>query len=199
MCGKEERLEVMKSSKRAGMAITDCIFMCSRDGYNFTRYDTAFITPGTEHPTNWVYGDCYPTHGFALTPSHISPEADYELSFFCKDNHRSKKPGVLVRYTIRQDGFCSMNASETEETIVTKPFVFSGKNLFANIATSAAGYMYFELCDVNSGKTIKSCEMFGNKVDKKISFDEDISVLSGKEVILKIKMLDADIYSFKFE
>jgi len=199
LCGKYERLESMKTERRLGLAITDCIFMCSRDGYNFTRYDNAFITPGVEHSTNWVYGDCYPTHGFVKTPCHISSDADYELSFFCMGNHRSLKPNVLVRYSIRQDGFCSFHADDDEKIIVTKPFVFEGKTLFANISTSAFGYIYLELESQVDGEVLKSCEMFGDKIDKKIQFDGDISALSGKEVVMKIRLLDADIYSFKFE
>lgn len=199
LCGRKERLAVMKEERRLGLAITDCLFMCSRDGYNFTRYDNAFITPGVEHHTNWVYGDCYPSHGFLKTMSHISPDADYELSFFCMGNHRSKKPNVLIRYSIRQDGFCSFHADDEEKIIVTKSFVFEGKKLYANISTSAMGYVYIELKGVADDKCLKSCEMFGDKVDKEIVFDEDINILSGKEVVMKIRLLDADIYSFKFE
>ncbi len=199
LCGKEERLEAMKEHPRIGLAITDCIFMCSRDGVNFTRYDKAYITPGVEHDYNWVYGDGYPSHGFIKTPSHVSPNADYELSFYCMGNHRSAEPSSLVRYSIRQDGFCSLNAGEKEEVVVTKPFSFEGSKLFANISTSAAGYLYFEIKSLEDGKVIKSCEMFGDKIDKEIGFDEDISLLSGKEVVMIIRMYDADIYSIKFE
>jgi len=109
----------------------------------------------------------------------------------------SGKPAALRRYTLRLDGFASMHAGENEEILTTKPFVFEGSKLFANISTSAWGYMYFEL--TCGGKTVKSCEMFGDSVNKQICFEDDISQFAGKETILKIRMRDADIYSFKFE
>ena len=199
LCGKEERLRVIKENEpRAGLAITDCLFMCSRDGYKFTRYDKAFITPGVEHTTNWVYGDCYPTHGLALAPSHVSSEADCELSFFCQGNHRSSKPNTLIRYAIRQDGFCSFHADGNEEVVTTKPFVFKGNSLYANMATSAAGYVYFELKTAD-GEVMKSCEMFGDRVDKLIGFDKSLQDFCGKEVVLTMRMCEADVYSIKFE
>ena len=59
-------------SKREGLAITDCAFMCSRDGRNFKRYDEAFFKAGPEYGYNWVYGDCYPAKGFLTTKSKFA-------------------------------------------------------------------------------------------------------------------------------
>jgi len=197
LCGLEGRKKRFEKGRRQGLTVTDCVFMTSRDGVKFTRYDESFIRPGAEHETNWVYGSCYPSVGFVETPSHINPDCDNELSMFCYENHMSGKPAALRRYTLRLDGFASMHAGENEEILTTKPFVFEGSKLFANISTSAWGYMYFEL--TCGGKTVKSCEMFGDSVNKQICFEDDISQFAGKETILKIRMRDADIYSFKFE
>ena len=97
---------------------------------------------------------------------------------------------------MRVDGFASYRA-EGKEVLVTKPFKFSGENLFVNFATSSRGYMYFTLCD-KDGNSIKSCETFGDSTDRKVRFDGDVAAFSGKEVILKIEMSDADIYSMIF-
>jgi hypothetical protein len=95
------------------------------------------------------------------------------------------------------DGFASLHADE-EETIVTKPFIYEGENLYANISTSAFGHLYFTLiCD---GEQAESCEIFGDSIDKKIHFPKDaVKRFAGKEVIMQIKLYDADIYSIKFE
>lgn len=197
LAGREKRLERMKHHPRYGLTVTDCVFMCSRDGWHFKRYDEAFMTPGPEVPTNWVYGDCYPSYGLIETPSAI-PGADKELSFFTFDNHWMGIPTDLYRYSMRMDGFVSLHAGAKEQTIVTKPFTFEGMELFANLATSARGYVIFILTDEN-GKKYESCRTFGNSTDKRIHFGENVlASLAGKEVTLTMRIKDADIYSIQF-
>ena len=65
--GAARRRRRMRASPRYGLTITDCVFMCSRDGRRWRRWDEAFMTPGPEREHNWVYGDCYPAVG--LIPS----------------------------------------------------------------------------------------------------------------------------------
>ena len=199
LCGKETRLERVKIERRLGLAITDCVFMTSRDGVHFTRYDDAYLRPGTEHLTNWKYGDCYPAIGLINSASRYYENADSELSMLCHETNLIDDAPVkqLRRYVIRQDGFCSMHAGEKEELVVTKPFTFEGDTLYANISTSAAGYMYFEIKS-SDGKAIKSCEMFGDSIDKKIGLS-DLSEFSGKEVVMTVRVKDADLYSIKFQ
>lgn len=188
LCGREERLERMKQHKRYGLAITDCVFICSRDGENFMKYDEAFMRPGTERGGNWSYGDCYPAVGFVVNGD--------KMSMFCPEGGFGCR-NQIVRYSLRVDGFRSFHAGAIEKEVVTKPFIFSGSNLYANISTSAAGYIYFEIKD-SDGKIAESCEMFGDSIDKKICFNKSLSDFSGKEVVLTMKMRDADIYSIKF-
>ena len=151
-----------------------------------------------ENPESWVYGDCYVTHGLIETPSDI-PFADNEYSLFVGENYRSEKGyDLLVRYTVRLDGFVSKRAGEVEKLLVTKEFVYDGDALYANIATSAKGHAYFTL---RSGEeSFSSYEVFGNSVDKKIHFTDETAVkkLSGKTVTLEVTLLDADLYSIRF-
>ena len=196
LCGAEARKKRMEGSRRMGLAVTDCIFMTSRDGVHFTRYDEAFIRPGAEHGTNWVYGSCYPTVGIVETSSAVKADCDREWSMFCYENHMSGQATQIRRYALRQDGFCSMHAGEQEEILVTKPFVFEGKKLYANLSSSAWGYLYFELSC--GGRTIRSCEMFGDSVEKEIGFEEEIEEFAGKETVLTVRLRDADLYSIRF-
>ena len=198
LCGKEKRQERMKKHKRYGLAITDCVFMFSRDGYNFKRYDEAFLSPLPENGNNWVYGDCYPTRGIVETPSDILG-ADPELSFLVKENHWQGLPAVLRRYTLRRDGFVSLHAGAKEEIIVTKPFIYNGESLKINFSTSAYGYMYFTLKGEN-GIEITSDETFGNSTNRKVTFENNlVKELSNTPVTLTIKLKDADLYSIIFE
>ena len=197
LCGKEKRLERMRSSPRYGLTVTDCVFMCSRDGFRWDRTDEAFLRPGPEEPYNWVYGDCYPARGLVETPGSY-PGTDDELSFFTFTNHWSGTPAKLWRNTIRMDGFLSRHAPYEEKVVVTKPFVYDGNELRVNFSTSALGYLYVTLRAAD-GREIKSCETFGDSTDRVIDFEDGSAAdLCGQEVVMSIRLRDADIWSFRF-
>lgn len=200
LCGKEKRRVRIEhdNSIRSGTAFTDCAFMTSRDGINFHRYGTAFMSAGEETGRNWLYGDCYPTPNFALTPSTYEGAPD-ELSFYCVENHLLGIPAVLYRYTLRLDGFASLHADDEEKLVITKPFTYDGDNLYINFASSAFGYIYFTLVS-EDGERFESCETFGNTVDRRVIFNDTsaVSKLSGKKVTLEMRMFDSDIYSMRF-
>ena len=100
---------------------------------------------------------------------------------------------------LQADGFVSFYAPAKERVIVTKPFTFEGSRLLANMETSARGYIYFTIKSAD-GDVVESCEMFGDSTDKKIGFEDgDIAKLCGKEVVLEMRMLDADIYAIRFQ
>lgn len=196
LCGSGARAERMKLHRRYGLALTDCAFMCSRDGMHFTRYDEAFMRPGPEHPFNWVYGSCYPSVGFVETPGFI-PGCDNEWSFYAKHGHWTKGASELYRYALRQDGFVSLYAGGDERIIVTKPFVYGGTRLKINFSTSARGYMMIRLISENAAAV--SCELFGDSVNREVDFDVDPATFTGKPVTMEIRLKDADFYSWRFE
>lgn len=197
LCGKEKRLQRIEKSKRYGLVVTDCVFMSSRDGYNFKRHDEAFMPPMPENGRNWVYGDSYVARGMIETPSDVQG-AESEISIFAFDNHWGGHPSNFIRFTIRKDGFVSLRAGAEEEKVVTKPFVFEGEEMRINFATSARGYMYFTLIDEN-GNRYDSLETFGNLTDRKVVFGEGVvKSLSGKPVTLEVIMRDSDLYAIRF-
>jgi len=198
LCGSEKRKARMVKSPRYGLTVTDCVFMVSRDGYHFKRYDEAFMPPLPENGKNWVYGDCYPARGLIELPSD-TPGAEPEISLFAYDNHWMGEPSNFIRYTIRRDGFVSLHSGAREDTIVTKPFIYDGSELRINFSTSARGYMYFTLT-AEDGTQAVSLETFGNTTDRRVVFDENaVKSMSGKPVTLSVRMRDADLYSIRFE
>ena len=199
LCTKEGRLKRIKENARLGLALTDCIFMTSRDGVNFKRYNEAFMTPGAEYDGNWIYGDCYPARGFILTdPEKNGEDVDQELSLLCHDREKYGGNLRLRRYTIRRDGFVSLHAGEEEKLLVTKPFVFEGEKLTVNLSTSAFGYAVFKLETADGKLCTESVEYFGDSTDKPIAFRDPTVLFSGKEVVMTVRLRDADIYSFRF-
>ena len=199
LSSKEVRHKRVLEHPRYGMALTDCIFITSRDGIHFQRYNEAFVRPRAEHDGAWIYGDCYLSTGIAFTPSIYGENSDDEISLYCPDSSREKHKGLLRRMVIRQDGFVSRHAGEEEKVLVTKPFVFEGTKLLANISTSAVGRAIFKLETTDGALSTESTEIFGDRVDKPIAFYEPLPIFAGKEVVLTVKLLDADIYAIKFE
>ncbi len=196
--GKDFRRSRMKMETRFGLTITDCVFIVSRDGRNFHRFPNAFMRPEMENQVNWVYGDCYPSRGFAVTPNTV-PGAPDELSMYAPTSQWMQEPAVLNRYSLRMDGFASIHADGSERIATTKVLTYEGKDLFINFETSAMGYLFVTLIDAK-GKRFASCETFGNTLDRKVVFDdpEAVKANSGKPVTIEFRLRDADVYSMQF-
>lgn len=199
LCGKENRQLRMQNEPRIGLAITDCMFMTSRDGENWERFDEeAFLGGGPENGFNWVYGDAYLAYGMTET---VGENGDMELSMYAPDGHWCHRPTRLYRYTIRLDGFASFRSGYTQSRILTKPFTFDGGQMEVNFKTSAAGGVYVNVLDSdgNSIDGYQSCELFGDTTSRKVNFDKSLVDLNGRTVRLEFLLSDADIYSFVIE
>ncbi|MBQ2749024.1 MAG: hypothetical protein IJF34_04490 [Clostridia bacterium] len=199
LCGRERRLYRNTFHPRYGQTITDCVFITSRDGQKFTRYDEAFMRPEAESPYNWMYGDCYPARGILETPN-MMPGGDPEISLLVPEKHWSGEDTKLYRYSLRREGFVSLHAGGRAERIETKPFVYEGGELRINFATSARGYLRFALIN-EDGERFESEETFGNKTDRRVHFLDDgvVARLSGKPVVLEAELFDADLYAIQFQ
>jgi len=111
----------------------------------------------------------------------------------------------LRRITIRRHGFASMHADRTGGEFTTRPFTFSGKRLFLNYSSSAAGSVQVELQD-ESGNPLPGFSLaeneylFGDELDAVVKWKSgrDISSLAGKPVRLRFVMNDADLFAFRF-
>jgi len=208
LTAKEWRLERMKNpngeikdnTARYGLAITDCLFMSSRDKFNWYRFDEACLTPGPEDGYNWEYGDCYPAVGLIETPGRFKG-TEPELSLFCESHHWTDKPVELIRYVFRKDGFASYKAPYKEKTLRTKEFTFEGDKLYINFKTSARGYVKVSFLDDKNNpiEGYESAEHFGDTTKRYIKFSKNLSLLKDKKVKLDFKLFDAEIFSFTLD
>lgn len=189
--------------ERIGTAITDGVFMSSRDGLHFHRWNEAFLRIGPERPGSWVYGDCYAAHGLVETPSSL-PGAPPELSFYIAE-HYWRDELAIRRWALRLDGFVAAKAPFDGGELLTKPFTFAGRRLSLNFASSAAGSLQAELTDAD-GKPLpgyslaESDETFGDSLDRTLTWQGqgDVGALAGKVVRLRLKLHDAEVYAFQF-
>lgn len=193
------------ASRRYGTALTDAMFMASRDGTKFNRWNEAFLRPGIEHPGAWHYGQQYIGWHVVETRSTL-PGAANELSLYASEGYWHGKGSDVRRYSLRLDGFVSVSApSNSGNDLITKPLTFDGSTLHLNFATSAAGSILVEIQQPDgspiAGFALADChELFGDTVDRTVGWknENDLDRLKGKPVRLRLQLQDADLYSFQF-
>lgn len=189
---------------RYGLALTEGLFMASRNGTHFKRWDEAFLRPGPERPGTWHYGAHYMAWGLIETPSPL-PGAPNEISLYATENYWHGEGTALRRYTMRLDGFVSVSANWMGGTLLTQPLVFKGNRLELNFSTSAAGSLRVEIQDEEGnalpGFALEDCPAyFGDSVAKNIAWNNqpDLSTFAGQTVQILFELKDADLYAFRF-
>jgi len=193
-----------KTSERYGRAITEGLFMASRDGVTFKRWNEGFLRPGIERPGTWNYGHQFIAWHPIETQGRFEG-APAELSLFAVESYWTGKSDILRRFTLRVDGFVSFSAPMSGGELVTKPVQFTGNSLWLNFATSAAGSVRVEIQEKNGepipGFTLDDCEeLFGDTLDRQVFWlsKGDLSKLNGREVRVRFVLQDADLYSYQF-
>jgi len=201
----EHRRIRAKSGVREGSALTDGMFMSSRDGNRFHVWPESFIRPGLRNEDGWFYGDNYQNWGLVETKSEI-PGAPKEISIYVNEGVTQNHPACLRRHTLRVDGFVSVSSPLSGGELVTKPIRFRGDRLLLNYSTSAAGSIRIEIQDEN-GQPIPgfglndSPEMYGDSLEQTAPWKEgsNLAQLAGKSIRLRFVLKDADLYAIRFQ
>jgi hypothetical protein len=175
----------------------DVLLVSTRGGSELKRtFLEAFIRPGLD-PRNWTSRANYAARGILET----GPE---ELSIYVQHNAGYDTSHVR-RYTLRPDGFVSVNAPFSGGELITKPLVFSGKRLAINYATSAAGGLRVEIQTPErqpvDGFRLAECpEILGDRMERTVRWNDgdDVGRLAGKPVRLRFVMSDADLFALRF-
>ena len=193
-------------SPREGTAVTDGMFMASRDGEHFHVWPESFIRPGLRTRQSWFYGDIYQNHGLVETASAIE-DAPPEISVYVSENSHQDHAGQFRRHSIRIDGFVSLAAPLSGGELVTRPITFEGNRLSLNLSTSAAGSVRVEIQDL-AGKPLPgyaledSHELYGDSLSLAAAWkgkETDVSGLAGTPVRLRFVVRDADLFSYRFD
>lgn len=190
--------------ERFGSALTDGLFMSSRDGQSFRRWDEAFLRPGPRSFGNWAYGDNYQCCGMLETVPEI-PGGPAELSFFVTENYWRTPGTVFRRYALRMDGFVSVRAGFRGGELLTKPVRYDGTRLFLNFSTSAAGSIRVEIQDAEGrpqpGYSLQDChEVIGDEIARIVAWKagNDLNKFAGSPIRLRFFLKDADLCSLRF-
>lgn len=194
----EEDALVLNVNPKYFKDCSDVVLLTSRGSNVYDRtFMESFIRPGIGLQ-NWVSRSNYP----ALNTVQTGPA---EMSIYVNQDY-AQPTAHLRRYSLRLDGFGSVQAGYSGGEFLTKPFIFEGEKLALNFSTSAAGEIAVEILDVDKnvipGFSLDDCQLIiGNEINKIVSWgkDKDLGTLARKEIRLRFVMKDADLYSFKFD
>ena len=198
---RRERTEVLA---RSATALTDSIYITSRDGKSFRQSPDVFLKPGLKTKDNWDYGDNYIARGLLETESTMGDEPR-EISIYASESRWTGNDSQWRRYKLRIDGFASFAAETKKGYFETKPLIFTGTELSINASTSACGYIKVEFRtpegDTFDGFSSEDCDIvYGDSIDRPVTWNNDRHVcpMEKRPVVIRFYMKEADLYSFKF-
>lgn len=194
----EEEAKILDVNPKYFSDCSDAILMTTRGGNTYDRtFMESFIRPGVGLQ-NWVSRSNYPALNIVQTGRE-------EMSVYVNQDY-AQPTAHLHRYTLRIDGFASVNAPYRGGEMITKPIRFTGDELLINFATSAAGYVKIEMLDLEGNKIEgfeldNSKEIIGNELEKLVTWkgNPDLKQLSDNPVRIRFVMKDADLYSIRFK
>ena len=183
--------------------ITEGLLMSSRDGEIFHRWGEALIRPGLNRD-RWGNRCNYIWHGLIETPSDL-PGGPNELSLYSTEHYCAGSANRVRRFTLRMDGFVSINAPLSGGELLTPPIIYRGEQLVLNVSTAAAGSVRVELQDADGGPldgfTLDdSDEIWGDTLEWVVTWKDgaDVSRFMGQPVRVRFVMSDADLYALRF-
>lgn len=175
------------------------IFMISRDGVQFTRYNDP-VVPESAPADRVGNRSNYMTWGMFTLPG-----APDEISVYATEAYYGQVPGRVRRFTYRLDGFVSLRAEDQSGEIVTKPLAWSGNSLTLNAAVENGGSLRVELQQedgkVLPGFTLADCDPFiGDDTAATITWGgrSDLTSLAGKPLRVRFVLSKGDLYSMQF-
>ena len=141
-----------------------------------------------------------------VTTKSIFAGAPDELSIYVSEGYWRGDSMNLRRYTLRLDGFASVQAPLSGGEFVTKPLIFAGSKLAINFSASAAGSIRVEILRDQMDTAIEgftldeSVEVLGDDLERTVRWSSgpEVSRLAGVPVRLRFVMRDADLYAFRF-
>ena len=173
------------------------VFMTSRDGVHFRRWDEALI-PITAPKDRDGNRSNYMTRGLLELPGN-----ERELSVYATEAYYAGTGSRVRRFVYRTDGFVSARAGADGAALVTKPITFAGTRLSLNIVSKGATRV--ELQDAEGkalpGFSSADCApITADHIAHVVSWKGgDLAKLAGKPVRVRFEMKDADLFSFQFQ
>jgi hypothetical protein len=175
------------------------IFMISRDGLVFKRWNEALIPEDAPQDRNGNRSN-YMARGLLQLPG-----SDRELSVYATEAYYTGPDSRIRRFSFRVDGFVSVHGETAGDTLLTRPLTFSGDQLVVNYQAAEKGSLRVEVQRGCDGKPIKGLSLAdclpleGDEIEQSIRWrGGSLKGLSGKSVRLLFELRGADLYSLRF-
>lgn len=170
------------------------VFMTSRDGVNFQRWEEPLIPITAPKDRDWNRSN-YMTTGMLSLPGK-----EKELSVYASEAYYQGPGSRIRRFSYRMDGFVSASAAKGE--LVTKPLSFEGTKLTLNLLSK--GDTRVEVQD-ESGKAIpgfslEDCTpLKGDLVDETVTWKGgSLAAHAGQPVRLRFVLHESDLFALQF-
>lgn len=171
------------------------IFMSSRDGVTFHRWNEAVIPPTAPKDRDGNRSN------YMANALLMLPESDREYAVYGTESYYDGPDSRLRRFTYRVDGFVSVRSGDAGGELLTKPLTFEGDSLVINFATQPGGSLRVHL-ETEAGEPIVSSRpLAGDEIARRVTWPQetDLAQHAGKPVRLRFEMKDADLYSLQFQ
>lgn len=106
---------------------------------------------------------------------------------------------------LRRDGFVSLDADRDGGELVTEPLLVESDSLQLNLVVHDGGHARVEVLNENNEAVPgfgldDSVPLHGDAIDQDVAWKAggDVKELAGKAIRLRIRLTDADLYSFQF-
>ncbi len=104
--------------------------------------------------------------------------------------------GAICLAVLRRDGFVSLDAGETQGTLITKPFELSAGKLWVNVE-APEGDLRVEVLDAEGKVQAVSVGLKGDLKRSQVQWQTgDFAGLSGRQVSLRFRLRQASLYSY---
>ena len=174
------------------------IFMTSRDGLVFKRWNEALIPEDAPEDRDGNRSN-YMTRGLLQLPGN-----DRELSVYATEAYYTGPDSRVRRFSFRMDGFVSVHGEAAADRLLTRPLIFKGDSLVLNFTTAEKGNLRVEV-QGDDGKPLKGLALQyclplgGDQIEQTVRWrGGSLEGLSGKPVRLLFELRGADLYSLRF-
>ena len=172
------------------------VFMASRDGITFTRYQKAVI-PQTAPKDRDGNRSNYMTHGLLELPGQ--PNA---WSVYATEAYYSGPDSRVRRFTYRKDGFVALQGTGE---VLTKPIRYQGQRLLLNYRCREGGSLKVGL-QTEDGRSLTASSpdesniLTGDSVNHEMGWKNPnpVQLGLGRTVRLRFELKNAEVYAFQF-
>jgi hypothetical protein len=177
---------------------TEPILMVSRDGgSSFHRWPDALIPRDAPEERDGNRSN-YMAQGLVR-----GTEREYFV--YATEGYQDGPSRRLRRFSYRVDGFVSVRAGPDGGALVTTPITFAGGALVVNYAAAPGGSLRVELLDVDGEPlpgldAVHSRELRGDAIEESVTWRDEVDLarVAGTPVRLRFRLLEADLFSYRF-